>query len=404
MDMDTDALRWLQQVADGTTLTEVSELEQVTQSGVSRALARLEAQFGTPLLRRSGRTLRLTHAGAVFKPHLDAMLHHLDDGIAAVSQLIDPDTGVVALAFQQSLGTWLVPDLVRSFRAAHGRVRFRLTQSRDEPDFVILDGGNADLELGTRRAPDETTRSRLIAVEPLRLAVRRDHPLARQALVQLAEAADEPFVSLRPASGLRRQTDELCQRAGFRPDVIFEGDDLSNVRGFVAVGLGVAVLPAPRAGSPEAVPGPVAYLEIQDDDAVRQIFLSWSAERRLLPATDLFRRHAIRRAAAGQLPAVALSNERGGVHAIPSRPWALGRGDISWRVSGGSRFPDVLHVTRVTRRGIFRPFGLLWGLLQDWLLIGPVRDGWRITPVPCPARRGSTTTRTSREPARAVAS
>jgi LysR family transcriptional regulator, transcription activator of glutamate synthase operon len=320
MDMDTDALRWLQQVADGTTVTEVSELEQVTQSGVSRALARLEAQLGTPLLRRSGRTLRLTHAGAVFKPHLDAMLHHLDDGIAAVSQLIDPDTGVVALAFQQSLGTWLVPDLVRSFRTAHGRVRFRLTQSRDEPDFVILDGGNADLELGTRRGPDETTRSRLIAVEPLRLAVRRDHPLARQALVQLAEAAGEPFVSLRSASGLRRQTDELCQRAGFRPDVIFEGDDLSNVRGFVAVGLGVAVLPAPRAGSPEAVPGPVAYLEIQDDEAARQIFLTWSAERRLLPATDLFRRHVIRRAAAGQLPAVALSNERGGVHAVPHPP------------------------------------------------------------------------------------
>ena len=119
MDVDTDALRWFQQVADGTTVTEVSELEAVTQSGVSRALARLEAQVGTPLLRRHGRTLRLTQAGAVFKRHVDAMLHQLDDGIAAVSQLIEPDTGTVALAFQQSLGTWLVPDLVRGFRAAH---------------------------------------------------------------------------------------------------------------------------------------------------------------------------------------------------------------------------------------------------------------------------------------------
>ncbi|MGO9216489.1 MAG: LysR family transcriptional regulator [Streptosporangiaceae bacterium] len=131
MDVDTDALRWFQQVADGTTVTEVSELESVTQSGVSRALARLEAQVGTPLLRRHGRTLRLTQAGAVFKRHVDAMLHQLDDGIAAVSQLIEPDTGTVALAFQQSLGTWLVPDLVRSFRAAHPQVTFQLTQVRD---------------------------------------------------------------------------------------------------------------------------------------------------------------------------------------------------------------------------------------------------------------------------------
>src|ERR1700751_5385509 len=198
--MDTDALRWLQQVADGTTLTEVSELESVTQSGVSRALARLEAQIGTPRLRRSGRTLRMTHAGAVFKPHLDALLHHLDDGTAAISQLIDPDTGIVALAFQQSLGTWLVPDLARSFRTAHPGVRFRLTQSRDEPDFAILDGGSADLELGSRRgggsgarepgrgrAPDGAARPRLIGVEPLRLALPREHPLAGRRQVRLAE-------------------------------------------------------------------------------------------------------------------------------------------------------------------------------------------------------------------------
>ncbi len=313
MNMDTDTLRWLQQVADGTTVTEVSEVESVTQSGVSRALARLEAQVGTPLLRRSGRTLRMTHAGAVFKPHLDALLHHLDDGIAAVSQLIDPDTGTVALAFQQSLGTWLVPDLARSFRAAHPGVRFQLTQVRDEPNSAALDGGNADLELGSRRSQnplDADVHTRLIALEPLRLALPREHPLARRRLaepgrVRLADVASDPFISLRSASALRRLTDDLCEQAGFRPDVIFEGDDLSNLRGFVAAGLGVAVVPAPRAGSPEAVPGPVTYLEIADPGAVREIFLTWSAERRLLPATDLFRRHVIRRAAAGRLPAVS---------------------------------------------------------------------------------------------------
>src|ERR1019366_4600058 len=127
MDVYTDALRWFQQVADGTTVTEVSELESVTQSGVSRALGRLEAQVGTPMLRQ------------------------LDDGIAAVSQLIEPDTGTVALAFQQSLGTWLVPDLVRSFRTAHPHVTFQLTQVRDEGHSAALDGGRADLEIGTRR-------------------------------------------------------------------------------------------------------------------------------------------------------------------------------------------------------------------------------------------------------------
>jgi LysR family transcriptional regulator, transcription activator of glutamate synthase operon len=305
MNIDTDSLRWFQQVADGTTVTEVSDLEAVTQSGVSRALGRLEAEVGTPLLRRSGRTLRMTHAGAVFKRHVDALLHQLDDGIAAVNQLTEPDTGTVALAFQHSLGTWLVPDLVRSFRALRPGVRFQLTQVRDELHAAALDGGQADLEISTLRRRHPNVHTRQLALEPLRLALPRDHQLARQQRIHLADASEEPFVSLRPTSALRQLTDDLCHQAGFRPAVVFEGDDLSTVRGFVAAGLGVAVLPAPRAGSPESVTGPVLYREILDTGAVREICLTWPAERRLLPAAELFRQHIIRRTAAGHVPAVS---------------------------------------------------------------------------------------------------
>jgi DNA-binding transcriptional LysR family regulator len=247
----------------------------------------------------------MTQAGAVFKPHLDAMLHDLDDGIAAISQLVDPDTGTVALAFQQSLGTWLIPDLVRSFRVAHPGVRFLLTQVRDDPDSVALDGGQADLELGSRRPPDEATRTRLIGHEPLRLALPRDHPLAGRRQIRLAEVAGEPFIALRTTSALRQLGDELCAAAGFRPKVVFEGDDISNVRGLVAAGLGVAILPAPRAGSPVAGPGPVLYPPILDDGAEREIYLTWPADKPLLPAAELFRRHVIDTVSTGRIRPVS---------------------------------------------------------------------------------------------------
>jgi LysR family transcriptional regulator, transcription activator of glutamate synthase operon len=305
MNMDTETLRWFQQVADGATVTEISDLSAVTQPGVSRALQRLEAQVGTPLLRRAGRTLHMTHAGSVFKHHVDALLHQLDDGIAAVSQLIEPDTGTVALAFQQSLGTWLVPDLVRSFRAGRPGVRFRLTQVHDELNAPALSGGEADLEIGTLRRSDPALRVRQLAMEPLRLALPRDHELAGRERIHLAEVSDEPFVSVRSTTALGRQTKDLCAQAGFAPSVVFEGDDLSTVRGFVAAGLGVAIVPAPRAGTPEAASGPVAYREIPDSAAAREICLTWSAERQLLPAAELFRLHAIRWARAGRVPALA---------------------------------------------------------------------------------------------------
>jgi len=77
--------------------------------------------------------------------------------------------------------------------------------------------------------------------------------------------------------------------------VVFEGDDLSTVRGFVAAGLGVAVVPEPR----DVTAGLVGYPRLEDPGAVREICLTWSADRRLLPAAEGFREHVIARAASG---------------------------------------------------------------------------------------------------------
>ncbi len=318
--MDTDVLRWFTQVAAGATVTEVSETEKVTQSGVSRALARLEAQVGVPLLERSGRTLRLTRTGEVFKPHADRMLAELRAGLDAVAQSVSPETGTVAVAFQQSLGSWLVPDLLGSFRAAHPGVGFRLTHVRDELHGLPLDGGAADLEIGTRRfrtgtdavrPGDLAVRTQRIAVEPLRLALPAGHPLARRldddpgGGIALADVATEPFIALRTTSALRKLGDDLCAAAGFRPRVVFEGDDLSNVRGLVAAGLGVAIMPATRADTAVSGPGPVRYPPIRDGGAERAIYLTWPADKVLLPAPELFRQHVIDTVGSGRIRPVS---------------------------------------------------------------------------------------------------
>ena len=313
MVVETESLRWFQQVAEGVTVTEVGELYRISQSGVSRGIARLEAEVGAPLLQRSGRTLRMTAAGAAFKRHVDALLNDLDDGLAAVEQLVDPETGTVTLAFQLSLGTWLVPGLVAGFRAAHPQVRFALQQSRDELVSSVLETGDVDLEISTLRRTGPSIRWHRLLTEPLCLAVPADHPLAGRAQVgrdqvgrdqvdrdkvgrgqvDLAVASSAAFVTLRPASLLRAQGAQLCEAAGFTPRVVLEGDDIPTVRGFVAAGLGVAIIPASRPDDENGSGGRVRYLAISDPAARRLIGLAWSSERRLLPAADLFRQYVI---------------------------------------------------------------------------------------------------------------
>lgn len=293
--MDTDALRWFQLVADGYTVTEVSEVFGVSQPGVSRALARLEKEVGTPLLRRSGRVLRMTHAGAAFKRHVDSLVNNLDDGLAAVSELVDPDAGVVTLAFPLSLGSWLVPGLIRAFRRDHPRVRVVLLRTAVGESGRVsshLATRSADIELTTHRVMGPDVEWRRVLVEPLVLAVGTTHPLAGRDAVSLSEVAKEPFVMRRAPSGMRTQTLALCQSAGFEPEIELEADDLLTVRGLVAAGLGVAVVPA------MGLPAPTTFartrmLPLTDADAQREVGLAWVRGRPLLPSAEAFRRFVL---------------------------------------------------------------------------------------------------------------
>ncbi|NHA66933.1 LysR family transcriptional regulator [Phycicoccus flavus] len=299
--MDTDALRWFQLVADGYTVTEVSDVFGVSQPGVSRALARLEEEVGTPLLRRQGRVLRMTHAGAAFKRHVDDLVNALDDGLAAVTELVDPESGVVTLAYPLSFGSWLVPSLVGAFKAAHPGVRVVLEQTEGGEQGRVsteLATGRADLELTPNRVAGQGVVWQHILTEPFVLCVGPAHPLAGRRRLALHEVAAEPFVLQSAPSRMRDQVLRLCRAAGFEPDVAIEAEDLPTIRGFVAAGLGVSVVPA------QGLPAPTTFartrlVPLTDDDARREVGLAWLERRPRLPSAEAFRRFVLAADAAG---------------------------------------------------------------------------------------------------------
>lgn len=106
--------------------------------------------------------------------------------------------------------------------------------------------------------------------QKLRLVVPADHRLAARRRVRLAEAADETFVTLEPGYGMRAITDALCQEAGFRPRIAFEGRRRRRSGAWSPCGLGVALLPPPAVARPGVV-----ELTVTAPRAVREIGVAW---------------------------------------------------------------------------------------------------------------------------------
>ncbi|MER6994461.1 LysR family transcriptional regulator [Streptomyces sp. NPDC000410] len=242
----------------------------VPQSTLSRAMVRLEEDLGVALFTRKGRNVSLTAAGRTFLASVERALTEVERAADAVRADTDPYAGKVAFGFLHTMGSETVPELIRAFRVDHPRVRFSLVQNYGEAMIEGLRAGELDLCL-TSPVPDAPDLvARRLDEQRLRLVVPDDHRLATRKRIRLAEAADETFVTLETGYGLRRITDALCAEAGFTPRVAFEGEEAETLRGLVAAGLGVALLPPP------AVPRPgVVELTVTAPRAVREIGVAW---------------------------------------------------------------------------------------------------------------------------------
>ncbi|MFI7104093.1 LysR family transcriptional regulator [Streptomyces sp. NPDC050161] len=258
-----------------------AELE-APQSTVSRSIARLEEAVGTPLFDREGRGLRLTRHGRAFLARVRRGLEEIATGCEELRQATGMP-GTVAIGFLPALGTAPVPLLVSWFRARHPQARFQLVQDNAEGLLERLRAGEVDLCL-TSPLPDEPGITTVpVAREPLRLVVPAGHPLAGRSRIRLTDAAHEDFVMATSGYGLRRLVNGLCAAAGFTPRVAFEGAEIATIRGFVAAGLGVAVLPP----SPVAMPG-LVDLPLHDPAAYRTVGMTRVTARTPTPVVRDF--------------------------------------------------------------------------------------------------------------------
>jgi DNA-binding transcriptional LysR family regulator len=284
--MNVEDLRWFVVLAETEHLTEAAAFLGTSQPNLSRSLRRVESAFGVQLFEREHRGLRLNPYGRLVLQAARTATAGVDAARERIDALADPESGTVRLAFLHSVATGIVPDLLKAFREVAPRVGFGLRQEPAHDIVQDLESGEAEIGITGPRPDPELFGWHLLERQRLCLHVPPGHPLAERHRVDLASAATEPFVGLRPGFGFRRVTDELCRAAGFTPQLAFEATDLTTIDSLVGAGLGVAVLPsgAVRGNDSGAVSVPLAGVQ-----ARREIGMAWRLRAQLTPAAERFR-------------------------------------------------------------------------------------------------------------------
>lgn len=215
----------------------------ISDSALSRSIARLEERCGAALFDRVGRGLRLNGYGRVLLHHVDRALAELDNGEREIQAMVNTAHTVITLGFLPSLGVAHVPTLVMRFSRSHPESQFNLRQAASDALRDQLLDGSIDVFLGTNRYPDPQIewqplwRERLVALVP------RQHRLANRTEIDLADIAREPLLTVKHGCTLRRMVEEFARASGFAANIAFEGEDASTLVGLVAAGFGVGLVP-----------------------------------------------------------------------------------------------------------------------------------------------------------------
>jgi DNA-binding transcriptional LysR family regulator len=271
-------------------MTRAAQVLRIPQPTLTRRLARLQEELEVALVVRSGRGVRLTPAGEELRRSVERALDLLERGLQQVLLDADPAHGRIALGFVHTLGPVVIPRVLQEFRGAHPGVRFELHQEGHDAMLAGLRAGHIDLCLTSPIPEDPDLAAHALSEQRLTCLMPAGHPLAQRRQLALADLVGEVFVGLKPGYGIRRITDGWCRDAGFTPRLAFQGDDIDTVRGLVAAGLGIALLPE----DPGHIPPGAVEVEIVPG-ATRTIGLVWPRERPESVPVALFREFLLAR-------------------------------------------------------------------------------------------------------------
>src|SRR5438270_3901286 len=143
-----------------------------TQSAVSQAVARLEAETGTTLVVRDRRGVRPTPAGSTLLEHADAIFARVAAAETDLSAMMGVRGGRLRVASFPSAGATLMPLAVATFRERHPDVALSLAEGEPEEIAPRLRSGEFDLALlfefpGVRERPSTGLRTDPLLEDPM---------------------------------------------------------------------------------------------------------------------------------------------------------------------------------------------------------------------------------------------
>lgn len=238
----------LQAIARAGSLAGAARALHHSQPTVAHHLAALESHLGVVLVSRTPRGAALTDLGQLFLGHAEAVLDRLGSAEAEVKALARHGVATLRIGTFPTAGAHVLPRAVAALEVRTG-VRVELHEA--EPPELIDRLLGHELHCALIYDDPDNPVHALEGVEvtalfddPFRVVLPASHRLAGRRQVAIADLAEDGWMMSRdPEEPGDTALRTACSAEGFAPRPVLRTDDYDVMFGFVAAGVGVALVP-----------------------------------------------------------------------------------------------------------------------------------------------------------------
>ncbi|MFD4652304.1 LysR family transcriptional regulator [Streptomyces sp. NPDC058441] len=261
--MNLRRLRSFVTVAEELHFTRAAAKLFVAQQSLSKQIAQLEADLGTPLLQRTSRKVELTPAGEVFLAATREALARLDQGVTEARRIGQGQQATLRVGFIVGAALELTTHILSEFTSRHPGARVELHEFDFSDPTAGLAGATTDVAFIRLPSTTHGLVTTSLFTEPCVVGVSAAHPLGTRDRVRVEDLLDEPIAIGRTDDTVWRHFWSLANhRGGQRAQNLIETHSQSEEVEVVAAGMACNITPAAaRRYSPH--PG-VRFITIDD--------------------------------------------------------------------------------------------------------------------------------------------
>ncbi|MBP2654781.1 MAG: gltC 6 [Firmicutes bacterium] len=245
--MDIQKLKYFIAVGENLNFSEAATIMGVSQSAISQQISELEKQVEAQLVIRNKRPLELTPAGKVYLKEAYTIVAKAEEAARKAQLAARGQIGCLKVGFLGGIEENFLPQGIREFGQAYpnielilqhynwGEVNKALMREDIDLAFTMTYGFDAFPELVGKN----------LFTDVWGVAVHRNHRLAGEDTVDVAQLAHERFVTFHRNTDylLHDLTVMLCAERGFMPNIVSLAWEMAAILFMVESGLAISIVP-----------------------------------------------------------------------------------------------------------------------------------------------------------------